>query len=121
MNAKIPKEYHTLPKRQRERLEQFAKDVAMEAAKEQLNKDMRIVLDLYIKMFCVLMHDTEGYGERRLTRILWNHKRLFKRQIRMVKDDTQIEYLNKRMAEIFKKDGFPQKFFDDMLGEVDYG
>lgn len=34
------------------------------------------------------------------------------------KDGSQVEYLNGRMAEIFKKNGFPQQFFDGMLGEV---
>lgn len=37
----------------------------------------------------------------------------------MVQDGAQLEYLNKRMAEIFRKDGFPQEFFDKMLGEVE--
>ena len=49
---------------------------------------------------------------------LGNHKRLFYRQQKMVKADTQREYLDRRMAEIFKKGGFPQRFFDEMLGEV---
>ncbi len=49
---------------------------------------------------------------------LGNHKRLFHRQHKMVMDGTQIDYLNRRMAEIFKKGGFPQGFFDNMLGKV---
>ena len=120
MKARIPKAYHSLPKSQQDGLREYAKEIALTAAEEQFNKDLRIVLDLYTKMFCVIMHDTEGYGERRLNRILWNHKRTFRRQARMVKDGTQIEYLNRRMAEIFKKDGFPQHYFDEMLGEVEY-
>lgn len=79
---------------------------------------MRIMLDLYIKMACVTLHDAFGFGEKRLTMFLGNHKRLFHRQSKMVKDGTQIEYLNRRMAEIFKKNGFPQGFFDNMLGEI---
>lgn len=43
---------------------------------------------------------------------------MFKRQFKMVKNDTQIEYLNRRMEEIFKKDGFPKEFLDGLLGEV---
>ena len=77
------------------------------------------MLDLYIKMVCVTLHDAFGFGEKRLTYFLGSHKRLFYRQRRMVADGTQIEYLNRRMAEIFRKDGFPQDFFDSMLGEVE--
>ena len=53
------------------------------------------------------------------TTFIGNHRRLFKRQSRMVQDNTQIEYLNRRMDEIFKKNGFPQHFFDEMLGAVE--
>lgn len=70
-------------------------------------------------MVCVTLHDAFGFGEKRLTMFIGNHRRLFKRQSRMVQDNTQIEYLNQRMAEIFKKNGFPQHFFDDMLGAVE--
>ena len=31
----------------------------------------------------------------------------------------QIEYLDKRMAEIFRKDGFPQDFVDELIGKVE--
>lgn len=65
------------------------------------------------------LHDAFGFGEKRLTYFLGNHKRLFYRQKRMVQDGTQLEYLDKRMAEIFRKNGFPQEFFDKMLGEVE--
>ena len=119
MKARIPKSYHSLPQSQRDKLTDFAKQVALEAAREQFNKDIRLVTELYMKMTCVLLHDTEGFGERRLNRFLWNHKRHFNKQMRLVKDETQVEYLNKRMAEIFHKDGFPQKFLDELLGEVD--
>ena len=86
---------------------------------ETTQKDARIMLDLYIKMVCVTLHDAFGFGERRLIRFLGNHRRLFDRQMRMVKAGTQLEWLDKRMAEIFHKDGFPQEFFDKMLGPVE--
>lgn len=119
MKANVPRPWEALPKSQRDRITAHSKEIALQAANEQLNKDMRVVLDLYIKMVCVVLHDAFGFGERRLLRFLGNHKRLFARQVRMVKDGSQIEYLNGRMAEIFKKDGFPQDFFDNMLGEVE--
>lgn len=121
MKAKIPKVYRDLSLHQQEKLKEYTREVAMEAANAQLNKDARIMLDLYIKMVCVVLHDAFGFGERRLTCFLGNHKRLFSRQARMVKDGTQIEYLNMRMAEIFRKDGFPSDFFENMIGKVEYG
>ena len=119
MKARIPKAFNELTRADQARVNKYMQDIATTAALEQINKDCRIMLDLYIKMVCVVLHDAFGFGERRLIRFLGNHKLLFTRQARMVKDGTQIEYLEKRMAEIFPKDGFPKDFFDNMLGEVE--
>lgn len=121
MKPNIPKAYQTLPPAQRKKIEAYCRSVALEAARETTEKDARIMLDIYIKMVCVTLHDAFGFGEKRLTYFLGNHKRLFQRQRKMVKNDTQLDYLNKRMAEIFKKNGFPQQFFDNMLGPVEDG
>ena len=114
MKARLPKSWERLPKAQKEVIADYMKKVVM----EQEEKDARLMLDLYIKMACVTLHDAFGFGEKRLNMFLGNHKRLFHRQSRMVKDGTQIDYLNRRMTEIFKKGGFPQSFFDNILGEV---
>lgn len=87
--------------------------------KKQEEHDCRIILDLYMKMVCCVLHDAFGFGEKRLTCFIGNHKRLFARQSRLVSKGEQIEYLNKRMSEIFKKDGFPQEFLDKLLGDIE--
>jgi hypothetical protein len=114
VKAKAPRSYLSLSAKERDKISEYV----VELAREQIEKDGRVMLDLYIKMVCVVLHDAFGFGEKRLTMFLGNHKRLFYRQQRMVKDGSQVEYLNGRMAEIFKKGGFPQQFFDGMLGEV---
>ena len=119
MKPNIPKAYQTLPAAQRKKIEEYCRSVALEAARETTKRDARIMLDIYIKMVCATLHDAFGFGEKRLTYFLGNHKRLFQRQRKMVQNDTQLEYLNKRMAEIFKKNGFPQQFFDNMLGPIE--
>lgn len=117
MKAKIPRGWHSLPKSEKQAIADYLKEIW----DKQAEKDMRIILDLYIKMVCLTLHDAFGFGEKRLTMFLGNHKRLFHRQSKMVKDGSQIEYLDRRMAEIFKKDGFPQGFFDKTLGPVEKG
>ncbi len=114
MRAQIPREYNSLPPAQRERILAYLKTIT----EDQCEKDARIMLDLYIKMVCVTLHDAFGFGEKRLYMFLGNHKQLFRRQVDMVKRDEQLKYLDRRMKEIFCKDGFPQKFFDDMIGEI---
>lgn len=77
------------------------------------------MLDLYMKMMCCVLHDAFGFGEKRLNRFIANHKRVFARQNKLVTRGEQIGYLDRRMAELFPKDGFPQKFIDDIVGEVE--
>lgn len=119
MKANVPKAWQNLPAAQRKKIEEHCRNVALEVARETTKKDSRIIFDLYIKMVCVTLHDAFGFGEKRLNMFLGNHRQLFRRQRNMVKNNNQVEYLNKRMDEIFKKNGFPQEFFDDMLGEVE--
>ena len=120
MKVKIPKAYKQLHYDDQQDLKKFTQDVALEAAEKMLERDARIMLDIYMKMVCVMLHDMpDGWGEKRLRMFLGNHKRVFARQFKLVERGEQLKYLNGRMAEIFKKDGFPQDFLDDLLGKVD--
>ena len=119
MKAKIPKGYHELGRKKQEDLKKYIVDIATEAAKKQEEQDCRIILDLYMKMVCCVLHDAFGFGEKRLNYFIGNHKRLLARQNRLVEKGEQLEYLNKRMAEIFPKNGFPQEFIDSVIGEVE--
>ena len=119
MKVRIPKSYKQLSHTDQQDLKKFTQEVALEAAEAMLEKDARVMLDIYMKMACLVLHDAFGFGEKRLRMYIGNHKRLFERQVKLVQRGEQLEYLNKRMAEIFKKDGFPQNFVDDLLGEVE--
>ena len=115
MNVRIKKTMDTLTPAARKRVEEFA----LEVANEQLNKDMRVVLDLYIKMVCLTLHETFGFGEKRLDTFLAQHKALFIEQQRLVNAGTQLEVIDERIGKIFRRHGFPQYFFDKMLGPVE--
>ncbi len=119
MKVKIPKSYKQLSHTDQQELKKFTQEVALEAAEMMLEKDSRVMLDIYMKMACLVLHDAFGFGEKRLTMFIGNHKRLFHRQAKLVARGEQLQYLNDRMAQIFRKDGFPQKFIDDLLGEVE--
>lgn len=119
MKARIPKVYTDLSHKQKEVIKDYIIEMATEAALHQEEKDCRIILDLYMKMVCCMLHDSFGFGEKRLNYFLGNHKRVFNRQNKLVTRGEQVEYLNKRMDEIFKKNGFPQEYIDSILGEVE--
>lgn len=118
MKARVPREYQNLSPQQKERLKKYLTDVVTEVTKKQEEHDCRVILELYLKMVCCVLHDAFGFGEDRLTCFIGNHKRLFITQNKLVDKGEQIEYLNGRMAEIFKKNGFPQDFLDSLIGEI---
>ena len=118
MKARIPREYQNLTERQKEKIKDFIVETTVTAAREAEERDGRIILDIYMKMVCCVLHDAFGFGEKRLNYFIANHRRLFVKQSKLVSKGEQLDYMNKRMAEIFKKDGFPQEFIDSLLGEV---
>ena len=118
MKARIPRAYASLPKRQQQNIADYATKIALDAAREQEEKDCRIILDLYMKMTCLILHDAFGFGEKRLNYFIANHRRLFAQQSKLVRKGEQLAYMDKRMAEIFHKNGFPQEFIDNLCGEV---
>lgn len=117
---RIPTEYKNLPSKQKEKLRAYCEEVAFEAATAQFNQDVRIILEQYLKMSCIILHDAFGFGEKRCRMYLGNHRRMFAKQYKLVRDGQQEAYLNKRMAEIFKKDGYPQYFINELIGEVEF-
>lgn len=119
MKVRTPKVWESLPASQRQKIEEYCRGVALEAARESTERDGRIMLDLYIKMVCWTLHEVFGFGEKRLTYFLVNHSNLFRDQRSRVQDGTQVDFLNKQMAGIFRKHGFPQRMFDKMLGPVE--
>ncbi len=119
MKARIPREYESLSPRQKDRLKDYIVDMATKAALKQEEHDCRVILNLYMKMVCCVLHDAFGFGEKRLTCFIGSHKRLFDRQTKLVLKGQQIEYLDKRMREIFKKNGFPQDFIDGLLDDLE--
>lgn len=117
LKARIPKAWDELKQSDRDKLTEWAKSIGLEAAEMQFRKDMRTAFDGYIKMACVVLHDAMGMDEEQLTLFLGNHKRVFARQARRIREQDQIQYLNDRMTDIFPESGFPQEFFDRMFGD----
>lgn len=115
MKVQPPKAWGSLSLSQRRAITEYARAVA----REQNEKDGRIMLDLYIKMVCLTLHEVYGFGEKRLYLFLANHANLFYDQRKRVQDGTQVNYLEEQMAHIFRKNGFPNRLFDKMLGPIE--
>ena len=115
MKARAPRQWESLSKGDKK----IITDYCLSVLQEQQDKDMRIILELFIKMMCTLLHDTRGCGEKRLTIFIGDFQILFREQQKLVSKGKQLEFLNKRMSEVFVRGGFPQSFVDNLLGKVD--
>ena len=73
------------------------------------------MLDIYLKMSCMVLHEAFGFGEERLNRYLGNYRRLFRKHAKLVKNGEQIEFIDSKMRKIFRKKGYPDEFFKTMI------
>ena len=103
MKAIIPRKFKQLKPSDQKKI--------LSLADEQVSKNCTIMLDIYLKMSCLVLHDAFGFGEKRLNCYLGNYRRLFKKHAKLVRNGEQIEFLDKRMREIFKQNGYPDEFF----------
>ena len=119
MNIRPPKEIKDLKPGEARRIEEYYDNFYRNEYTKALERDGRIMLDLYMKMTCVTMYDKMGYTEDEIYLFLGHHRELFHDQVKRVRSGEQVDYLNRRMEEIFKTKGFPQGFFDKLLGKVE--
>lgn len=114
-----PKELQYLKPSEIKRIEDYYDRLYLSRYTDALERDGRIMLDLYMKMVCVTLYDKSGMSEEEIYLFLGHHRELFQDQVKKVRSGEQVDYLDKRMQEIFKTNGFPQGFFDKLLGKVE--
>lgn len=87
----------------------------MDLAEAQVSKNCTIMLDKYIKMSCIVLHEAFGFGEKRLNCFLGNYRRVFRMHAKLVKKGEQDAFLDRKIRKIFKKKGYPDDFFKTMI------
>ena len=107
MKAIVPKSWQRLPLSEKNKI--------AEVVELEIQRRANIMLDIYMKMSCSVLHDAFGFGESRLMCFLGNYYRAFDKQFDLVKNGTQIEVLDEEMRKIFKKSGYPDEFFRSMF------
>ena len=113
MKARTPKSYLSLPKHEKKAID----DLVESEINRILSEEEVTLFTQYTKMLCIVLHDYFGFGEKRLCRIIGNF-RMLHRKFRNVKTDKEInEALDKEMARIFKKNGFPQEYVENLQRE----
>ena len=119
MKVRPRKELRDLKPGEVRRIDKYYDDFYRSEYTKALERDGRIMLDLYMKMSCVTLYDKMGMTEDEIYLFLGHHRELFFDQVKKVRSGEQVDYLNRRMEEILKPKGFPQDFFDKLLGKVE--
>ena len=109
MKAIVPKSWDRLPKSEKDKIAEMIDD--------QIEKNMIVVLDCFLKMACGVLHDGFGFGESRLMCFLGNFWAVFEKHKDLVNKGNQIEVLDEEMRAIFRKSGYPDEFFRSMFGD----
>ena len=112
MKAKL-RSYLFLPKHEKKAIDNLVES----EINRILSEEEVTLFTQYTKMICIVLHDYFGFGEKRLTRIIGNF-RMLHRKFRKVKTAKDVnEALDKEMARIFKKNGFPQEYVENLQRE----
>ena len=114
MKCNLPRSYQSLPQRE--------KDAITEVLSEQLNeaitREEAELQDIWIKLACINLHETFGFGEDRLNRFIAAWNRIYRRNERTGSKAEQTAWLNEEMAKCFPKYGFPQQRIDKLKEKV---
>lgn len=110
MKCNLPTSFNKLPKAERELIQN--------ALNDQLNhlvdKEEAEVQEIWIKLACILLHETFGFGEQRLCRFIAAWNRIYRRNARTQTKSEQTAWLDSEMKKCFPKDGFPQRRIDSL-------
>ncbi len=101
----FPRCYHSLRQAEKNAIEQ--------ALQEALDKEICDTQIIWIKMQCVSMHDA-GCTLDEILMSIGGWKRLYTYNSRLKDKSEQDAWLDKKMAEIFGEQGFPEDFVQSL-------
>ncbi len=114
MKCNLPRSYLNLPPAE--------KDVITDLFNEELNaaisKEEAELQEIWIKLACINLHETFGFGEDRLNRFIAAWNKTYRRNERTGSTSAQTAWLDAEMAKCFPKFGFPQHRIDKLKEKV---
>lgn len=110
MKCNLPRSYQSLPQREKDAIT----EVLSEQLNEAINKEQAELQEIWIKLACINLHETFGFGEERLNRFIADWNKVYRRNERTGGKAEQTKWLNEEMAKCFPKFGFPQHRIDKL-------
>ena len=114
MKCNLPKSWDQLPKSERDLIQaEFNKQL-----NHCIDKEEAEVQEIWIKLACILLHETFGFGEKRLGRFIVAWNKIYRRNERLHTKSEQTAWLDEEMKKCFPKFGFPQFRIDRLKEKV---
>lgn len=110
MKANMPRSWWNLPVSERESLKKVLSDQVYEI----VNKEEAELQEVWIKLACILLHETFGFGETRLLRFIARWDRVYRKNARNIDKADQTAWLEAEMRKCFPRGGFPQERIDHL-------
>lgn len=114
MKCNMPRSFNQLPKSERELIQ----NALNEQLTQLVDKEEAEVQEIWIKLACINLHETFGFGEERLMRFIAAWNRVYRRNERVQTKAEQTAWLDAEMAKCFPKSGFPQMRIDKLKEKV---
>lgn len=112
---KMPKSFMKLPEYEQNAILEVAKEIAENIVNEKLDEEDHDVVDIMLKLMCIRLVDAFHWTADDLYMFLGNWKPLLRWNNRIIRDGTQEEVINARIAEIFGERGYPQEWVDKLI------
>lgn len=110
MKCNLPRSYLSLPQKEKDAIT----EVLSEQVTEAINKEEAELQEIWIKLACINLHETFGFGEDRLCRFIAAWNRIYNRNGRTGSKVEQTKWLDEEMKKCFPKCGFPQRRIDSL-------
>lgn len=114
MKCNLPRSWDQLPKAEKELIQaEFNKQL-----NHLIDKEEAEVQEIWIKLACILLHETFGFGEERLCRFIAAWNKIYRRNARLQTKAEQTAWLDSEMKKCFPKFDFPQNRIDSLKEKV---
>ena len=110
MNAKLPKAFDDLSPSEKKRINEYY----TERLNEELDKSEAELQKVWLKLACIVLHDSFGFGKDRAMVFLGNWKKMYQRNAKLKSKKEQEEFLRVEMDKIFGVDGYPSEWIDKL-------
>lgn len=105
MKANLHKSWWKLPPSERDSLQKAMEDEVNRIVDDE-EKEMQVI---WMKLACIILHNTYGFGEKRMLRFIASWKRIYRKHSR-----SEAEWIETEMRKLFPKDGFPEERIKEM-------